>query len=104
MGTPRAGAELLLEIQPGPNSSALCGQGAGTRRPCPGPRPYLIAFQPTRELFFNPVLFSLKRLVTQKFSKFPIISRREETPQNKTCNYQEVPDMGRMSPAMGGVG
>eukprot|EP00069_Balaena_mysticetus_P004513 bmy_04585T0 len=34
----------------------------------PGPQLYLIAFQPTHEL-----------LVTQKFSKFPIISRREET-------------------------
>lgn len=45
----------------------------------PGPWPYLIAFQPTHELFFNSILSSLKRLVTQKFSKFPIISRREET-------------------------
>lgn len=47
--------------------------------PAPQPQPYLIAFQPTHELFFNSSLFSLQRLLTQKFSKFPIISRREET-------------------------
>lgn len=47
--------------------------------PAPGPWPYLRAFQPTHELFFNSIFFSLKRLVTQKFSKFLIILRREET-------------------------
>lgn len=85
MGTPRAGAEaeLLLEIQPGPNSSSLCGQGAGTRRPCPSSWATALSdsLPATHELFFNPALFSLKMLVTQKFSKFPIISRREETPK-----------------------
>lgn len=66
----------------------------------PGPQPYLIAFQPTHELFFNPILFSLKRLVTQKVSKFPIISRREETPkqnlQLSTSSWhgEDVPSYG----------
>lgn len=36
--TGRAGAELRLQIQPGPNSSSLCGQGAETRRHCPSSR------------------------------------------------------------------
>lgn len=64
--------------------AAYCEGGGGWQEQrdivlAPGPQPYLIAFQPTHELFFNSVLFSLKRLVTQKFSKFPIITRREET-------------------------
>lgn len=64
------------------STAAHCeGRGAeqGDIVPAPGPWPYLIAFQPTHELFFNSIFFSLKRLVTQKFSKVPIILRREET-------------------------
>lgn len=59
-------------------------QEQGDIVPAPGPWPYLIAFQPTHELFFNSIFFSLKRLVTQKFSKFPIILRREETKTKST--------------------
>lgn len=85
MGTPRAGQGQSCDCRysqvPTAAHCAAREQKQGDIVPAPGPRPYLIAFQPTHELFFNPVLFSLKRLVTQKFSEFPIISRKEETPK-----------------------
>jgi hypothetical protein len=57
----------------------------------PGTQPYLIAFQPAHKLFSTLILYSLKRLVTQKFSKFSVILReREPNTKNKTCNNEKA--------------